>query len=277
MLIRRLLILVLLSCGAFTAARSQQGPVKPVAEGGLPSHADTVKPRPGDSLLRAADSLQRLADSLHFLVRGRDSAGAVPGDSLRRMGDSLGRMADSLGRLAKQFRQRGDSLRRADSIRLVRADTLLSATAMLHQVDSMNAAPAGGVDSVKLRLDGMLNNAAASQRNAVTAGSPGSLTQKSPNAGYTPGAGVAGASGATMGSGGGGGSGPGPSRSGGTPLRRPGLAPPVLSNLHEKYIPVTGGRGNDGAESETDSTKSDDTPAFGRTSHERASGRAASR
>jgi len=258
------------------AARSQQGPVKPVAVDSLASHADTTKPRadslgpradtvvprsadsgrvhagvlsPGDSLIRSADSLQRLADSLHLLVRAHDSAGAVPGDSLGRTSDSLGRMgdslvwrADSLGRLAKQVRQRGDSLRRADSIRLVKADTLLSATAMLRQVDSMNAAPAGGVDSVKLRLDGMLNNAAASQRNAATTGSPGSLTHQSPNAGYTPGAGVAVAPGGTAGAGGGGGPGPGPSRAGGAPLRRPGLAPPVLSNLHEKYIPVTKGR-----------------------------------
>jgi len=299
-LIRRLLILVLLSCGAFMAARSQQGPVRPVAVDSLGQHADTVAPgsvdsvrthpdtvvprsvdslrthpdtvvprrdsliahagalSPGDSLIRAADSLQRLADSLHLLakilsrtsdtvqrrdsadasVRAADSAGGV---AAAVSGDSLLRVADTLGSLARQFRRRGDSLRRADSIRLVKADTLMSATAMLRQVDSMNAAPAGGVDSVKLRLDAMLNNAANNQRNAVPAGSPGSLTHQPANPGYSPGTG-AGGGGGTTGSGAGGGPGPGPSRAGGAPLRRPGLTPPVLTNLHERYIPVTKGR-----------------------------------
>lgn len=128
---------------------------------------------------------------------------------------------------------------------------------MLRQVDSLNAAPAGApVDSVKLRLDAMLNSAAAVQRGNASPGMPGSLQQATTASAYSPsmGSGSGGASGGAsgagngtggnpgMGNGTGGTSGKGPPRSPGSASRRTTSAKPVvLSNLHRKYIPVRKG------------------------------------
>lgn len=179
--------------------------------------ADTL--RPGgrrDSLPKStpADSLIRVADSLH-----REA------DSLRPLGDSL--KADSLLERSRLFRHQGDSLHRADSA--ARADTLMSAASLLRQLDSLNASPIGSVDSVKLKLDAMLN-AAANQQPANVPGMPGNLQRQSTNPGYTPGAG-------------GGGSSPPVQNRGGPPVaHRPAPKLPTLSNLHQKYIPVSHGR-----------------------------------
>jgi hypothetical protein len=140
-----------------------------------------------------------------------------------------------------------NSLRRsADSIR--RADTVLSASAMLRQIDSLNATPTGSVDSVKLRLDAML--AASAQRTNV----PPNAVQRSPaNPGYSPSAGSllppgsAGSPATTS---------PGSPPAGIQPptTRTAHTASPILprnqarnaasnlSNLHRRYIPIQGGK-----------------------------------
>jgi hypothetical protein len=131
--------------------------------------------------------------------------------------------ADSLKKMA-------DSLRRADSLKHA-ADTVLSAAALLRQVDSMNARPGGAVDSLKMRLDAQLN-AAAGQRAGGAPGMPGALQRQATNPGYSPSAGSGNAGGGIM-----------PSMARAGPSRRPaGNKPPVLSNLHRKYIPVRSGR-----------------------------------
>jgi hypothetical protein len=176
-----------------------------------------VRLTPADSLFRTADSLHRVSDSLRHL-----------GDSLKI--DSLFRLADTLLAQSRRFRMHGDSLKVADSLRAARADTLLSAASMLRQLDSLNSGQGVYVDSVKLKLDAML--AAAGNQSAR----PGNIGNPA-NPGYSPTMGVGGGGG---GSGGGGGGSPsGQNRNG--PLRA-GSKLPNLSNLHEKYIPVTRGR-----------------------------------
>ena len=142
--------------------------------------SDTAKPsgsgslpRISDTLPRTPDSLRRLADSGRLLAR----ADTLPlSDSAKHALDSL-RSRDSL-------RHRTDSARlvsRTDSARRA-ADTVLSAAAMLRQIDSLNASHTGVVDSVKLRLDAML--AASTQR---TNGPPNANQRVNP--GYSPSAG----------------------------------------------------------------------------------------
>ncbi len=263
---------------ADTAGRVKNGDT--IRPGGSQRDTTLRKGPSGDSLIRAADSLLRVADSLHHLgdslkktsvkllqrnntlldimsrlaardTARRDSLGrgafgditrqdslrrlgtvdSLHKDSLRREGDSALLLADSLTHLSRSIRHFGDSLHRVDSaLRAARADTLLSAAALLRQVDSMNTTPTGVVDSLKLKLDAQLNAAAAS-RAAASPGMPGSLQHQGNNPGYSPITGAA--------SGGGGGP---PRTIGGPPSRRPSTKPPSLSNLHEKYIPVAGGR-----------------------------------
>jgi hypothetical protein len=155
-------------------------------------------------------------------------------------------LTDSLKKTIDSVRHYQDSLKKAD--------TVLSAAAMLRQQDSLNALQAGPVDSVKLRLDSLLN-AASNQAVNSRPGMPGALPRQA-NPGYSPGAGTTPAGGAP------GGGMPGGSpmtgqpaaptagrpsmpanRGGGPPMRRPGPASPAsLSNLHRKYLPVRGGR-----------------------------------
>ena len=141
---------------------------------------------------------------------------------------------------------RADSLKKmADSIKRARADTLLSASAMLRQIDSINAAPPDAVDSVKLHLDALLNAAAAGQRPPSPPGMPASLQRPSSAPAYSPSMGVGGnGTGGTVGSGVGGitTTAKGPPRSGPAPRRPAAARPVILSNLHRKYIPVHAGR-----------------------------------
>ena len=200
-MIQRLLILVVLSCVAGLATKAQQQP------------GDSLRKAPIDSVPKAR------IDTVPKARIAPDSLPVTATDTIPKPADSVIHLADSLYRI--------DSLHR-DS---VRADTLLSAIAMLRQLDSLNASPAAPVDSVKLRLDAMLN-AAANQRTATMPGMPGSLQRPSSSPGYTPGAGNGGNQ---------------PSAHQNRPpviaARRSGPArPPVLTNLHEKYIPVRGGR-----------------------------------
>ncbi|HEV2482529.1 MAG TPA: hypothetical protein VGS79_22850, partial [Puia sp.] len=201
--------------------------------------ADTMHRSPVDSLIHAADSLHREADSLRHLgdslkKMGDDTAGGVRPNIMEIIaGNTALQLADSLTVQSGFLRARGDSLHRADSLRAVKADTLLSASTMLRQLDSLNASPTGSVDSVKLRLDAMLNSA-ANQQTAVP-GMPGNLQRQSMSPGYSP----------TMGAGaGGGGAAPIVQNRGGPPPARRSAGPklPALSNLHEKYIPVKRGR-----------------------------------
>jgi hypothetical protein len=179
---------------------------------------DTLKGLASDTVGRMAkaDSLDRVADSLHRM-----------GDSLKNTGftlaggDSLFYQADRLHRLA-------DSLRKIAVAQARPADTLLSAAALLNQVNAQNAGTTGSTDSVKLKLDAMLNAATANQRPAIPQGSPGALQRQSAsgnpgaNPGYSPQSHAASVRAPPGG-------------------RRP-TKPPVLSNLHRKYIPVKAGR-----------------------------------
>ena len=220
MLIKRLLILALFSGVACLAASAQQQ-VDTLKPGG--QRDSLLRLTPADSLIRASDSLHRVADGLRHL-----------GDSLKNNGvaaDSLLRLADSLMARSRVLRVHGDSLRMIDSVRAAKADTLLSAASLLRQLDSLNASPVGSVDSVKMRLDAMLN-AAGNQQTAMP-GMPGNLQRQSMNPGYSP----------SMGAGGGGGSPVVQNRGGPPPVRRSTIPKlPTLSNLHQKYIPVTRGR-----------------------------------
>ena len=104
---------------------------------------------------------------------------------------------------------RVDSLRKADSLKKIRSDTLLSAEAMLRQLDSMNRAPSAPVDSLRLKLEAQLKAAQAGQSKAPA------------NIGPMP----------------------APARAGPLPSKRPAVRQAAdLSNLHRKYIPVRGGR-----------------------------------
>ncbi|HLZ87549.1 MAG TPA: hypothetical protein VKQ52_09925, partial [Puia sp.] len=145
-MIRRLLILFLFFCGACLAARSQQ-------PGG-----DTAKKAGIDTVGKGIDTAQKPVDS------------AARADSLHR--------ADSV-------RKAADSLHKSDSLKKVKADTLLSAAALLRQLDSLNTAPAGPVDSLKMKLDAQLNGA-ANQRPGVSPGMPGGLQRQGANPGYAP-------------------------------------------------------------------------------------------
>jgi len=118
-------------------------------------------------------------------------------------------LTDSLKKTIDSVRRYQDSLKKAD--------TVLSAAAMLRQIDSLNAGQTAPVDSVKLRLDAMLNA-------ARSGGAPGVVQ---PTA-----------------SGNGSGAAPVPGNRRGPPsVRRPSVASPAsLSNLHRKYLPVRSGR-----------------------------------
>ena len=167
-------------------------------------------------------------------------------DSLKKIIDTIP-LTDSLKKTLDSVRRYQDSLKKAD--------TVLSAAAMLRQIDSLNTRQDAPVDSVKLRLDAMLNAANNNQSVNSRPGLPGTLPRQS-NPGYSPGSvqngGVIPASGspgaATPISGAPGGAipisgSPRPPRPAGPPARRAG--PPTtasLSNLHRKYLPVHGGR-----------------------------------
>ena len=183
-MIKRLLILALMCCGAALTAMAQS------------STADTVHHTP--------DTLPRLPDSIKTRV------------------DTL-----PLSDLAKRAR---------DSV-LHPADTVLSAAAMLRQIDSLNAAPNTPVDSVKLRLDAML---AAAGRTGSPPGQPNALARPSVNPGYSPSTGSApqtylpGTPNATHA--------PTTASNNASPAAKPSRNPPAsLSNLHRKYLPVQGG------------------------------------
>lgn len=238
-MIKRLLILVLFAGVACLGTRAQQqvDTLKPVGHRDSLARlapADTsIHFSRADSLLHAADSLHRMADSLRHLG---DSIKKNGSDTTRPLAaDSLVRLADTMLAHSVVLRAHGDSLRQADSLRAVKADTLLSASTMLRQLDSLNSSATGSADSVKLKLDAMLN-AAANQQGAAP-GMPGNLQHQSVNPGYSP---TMGAGGAT------GGNSPAAQSGGGPPTTtiRRGTMPkvPALSNLHQKYIPVTRGR-----------------------------------
>lgn len=238
MLIKRLLILVLFVGVACLASRAQDQVDTPNRDSARAGVVNSIRPGPADSLIRAADSLHREADSLrHFgdslKKEGLDTAGGKHPNILRIItGNSAMQLADSLLIKSGLLRAHGDSLRQVDSLRAAKADTLLSAAAMLRQLDSVNSSPTGSVDSVKLRLDAMLN--AAANRPMATSGMPGNLQRQQANPGYSP----------AMGTGAGAGNAPALQNRGGPPptRRNGGSKLPVLSNLHEKYIPVTRGR-----------------------------------
>jgi hypothetical protein len=151
----------------------------------------------------------------------KPSRDTVPGgrDSLKTYTDTLA-LSDS-AKLAL------DSIRK--EIALQKADTVLSAAAMLRQIDSLNTSPVGVVDSVKLRLDAML--VGANQRTNGPTVMPNVV-------GTQPSGTIAQASGAPA----------QPSTAKGSRL-----PPPVtrrrtvsdaasLSNLHRTYLPVRGGK-----------------------------------
>jgi len=201
-LIKRLLILFLFLGGAFFAARPQQSPGQRLTGG---AREDTL-PGARTDTLPGKDSLKKVVDTIPLT------------DSLKKTIDSVRRYQDSLKK----------------------ADTVLSAAAMLHQIDSLNARQGAPVDSVRQRLDAMLN-AATNQPVNGRPGLPGTLPRQA-NPGYSPGAGLPGG-----GIGNAANSGTpaafGKSRQVGPPARRPGPASPAsLSNLHRKYLPVRGGR-----------------------------------
>ena len=260
MLIKRLLILVLFVGVACLASQAQQQ-VDTLRRDSLTrqkpadsakrapadtihlTRGDTLHLTPADSLIHVADSLHREADSLHYLgdslkKKGTDTTGGKRPDIMQILtANGALALADSLRTKSGVLRAHGDSLHRADSLRAAKADTLLSASTMLRQLDSLNASPTGSVDSVKMKLDALLN-AAGNQQTAATAtmGMPGNLQQhQSKSPAYSP----------TMGAGGGvSGAAPAAQNRGGPPpARRPGVPKlPTLSNLHEKYIPVRRGR-----------------------------------
>jgi hypothetical protein len=240
-LIKRLLILVLFLGGAFFAARPQQSPGQPIKG----SRVDTL-PVPMDSAAKvhliqwgrrdppkkAADTIRR-ADSLK---KATDTF--PPADFLKKVIDTIP-LTDSLKKTIDSVRRYQDSLKKAD--------TVLSAAAMLRQIDSLNTRQDAPVDSVKLRLDAMLN-AANNQPVNSRPGLPGTLPGQS-NPGYAPGSAIAGgAPGAAIPIGNRQNGAPGaatriPPRPTALPSRRPGPPAPVsLSNLHRKYLPVREGR-----------------------------------
>jgi hypothetical protein len=152
---------------------------------------------------------------------------SLAGDTISHKADTIP-LTDSLKKVVDSVIRVQDALRKAD--------TVLSAAALLHQIDSLNAAPAGPVDSVKLQLDAQLNAAAAVRAGGVT-GSPNGLApgglQRPNNPGYSPSAGAVS----------GGGNPNAKARTSNPPPRRPARnAPPVLSNLHQRYIPVRKGK-----------------------------------
>jgi hypothetical protein len=169
-------------------------------------HKDTA------GITAKADSIDRVADSLHRVGDSLKNTGftLAGGDSLLYQADRLHRVADSLRKVA------------AGQARPV--DTLLSATALLRQVNAQNAGATGSVDSVRLKLDAMLNAATVNQRPATSPGIPGAMQHQEGNANPS-----------------------GPpqfhSQPGSAPpgVRRP-VKPPALSNLHRKYVPVRAGR-----------------------------------
>jgi hypothetical protein len=207
LLVKGLLILVLVGCG-FCLKVSAQPPVKPAP-------ADTVKPAAVDTT--KIDTLQPVVLQFSFIDPLGDT---VRPDSLRPdtlHPDSTKPAPDSLS-LAR------DSIRRRDSIR--QADYVPNAAALIHQIDSANAAStvsqANPVDSLKLRMDAMMAAGGNQQR---TNGPPGgSQTNTSPTGGS-------------------------PTAPTGHPTGRPGPqptfgrrnAPPSFSNYHRKTIPVHGG------------------------------------
>ena len=130
-----------------------------------------------------------------FAAKGQDTA--------RKQVDTVPATADSIARR--------DSVRRADSLKKAKTDTLLSAAAMLRQLDSLNKAPSEPVDSLRIKLESQLN---ASKVRPITAAK---MPAPAP-AGRQP-----------------------QSRAG-PPLRSGPRKPVELSNLHRKYIPVRSGR-----------------------------------
>lgn len=216
-MIKRLLILVLFVGVACLVSQAQQQ-VDTAKRDSLvrQKSADSVKRlTPADSLIHAADSLHREADSLRQLgdslkKMGFDTTGGVRPNIMQIIaGNTALQLADSLTIKSGFLRARGDSLYRADSLRAAKADTLLSASTMLRQLDSLNASPTGSVDSVKMKLDGMLNAAANTQTSVP--GMPGNLQRQSISPGYSP----------TMGTGaGGGGTAPAVQNRGGPPQAR---------------------------------------------------------
>lgn len=227
-MIKRLLILVLICCAICLVANAQQPPVHTDTLSHIVDSPVAVHPVP--------DTARPVTDTVH----------PVPppaSDSLRLL-DSLKRAADSL----LTARHRRDSTRNADSV--------LSATALLHQIDSANAASSFSqtppVDSLKLRMDAMMAAAAGNNpNNRGSNGPPGLINaqrQAAANNAYTPAAGsvtpppptiadsarnTAAATGPPKGF-----------HSNPAPLiNRNRKAPPAtLSNYHRKFIAVHSGR-----------------------------------
>ena len=217
-MIKRLLILVLFWGGAFFAVMPQQLPGKPPAAGAK----DTLPADlPRDTARKDTSIGQKPAHLVNDLVTRMDTFPRPKADTIP--------LTDSLKKAVDSIRHYQDSLKKAD--------TVLSAAAQLRQIDSVNTRADAPVDSVRLRLDSMLN-ATGNARGQIPGrpGIAGTLPRQS-NPGYSPSMGGGSpASGIP-------GSGTGPVTRGrqGTPGRRPGT-PPSLSNLHRKYLPVRDGK-----------------------------------
>ena len=182
-----------------------------------------AKPPETDTLPRtSADTVPRLPDTLHLSTT----------NTLPRATDTIP-LADSLKRTVDSLRHRTDSIRRAD--------TVLSAAAMLRQIDSLNAPAAPTVDSLKLQLDARLSVA---QRANSSPGMPNGLARQPNSPAYAPSAGSLPSGPPPPNTGpppvqtAQPGRNPNPRSTGGRPARN---NPAALSNLHRKYIPVQAG------------------------------------
>ena len=119
------------------------------------------------------------------MIRGGAQSDTLPQgrrDSLRAGRPDTIPLTDSLKKTIDSVRRYQDSLKKAD--------TVLSAAAMLRQIDSLNTRREAPVDTVKQRLDAMLN-AVNNQSVNSRPGLPGTLPRQ-PNPGYSPGSATAG-------------------------------------------------------------------------------------
>ncbi len=237
-MIKRLLILLLICSGVLLAADawpSQPGQISFFPYTHDTTVRDTTRPAAPDTTHRDSTLRRAPPDTLR-----RDSASHQPVDTAHhdsavhvdfRPARIVIRTTDTLV-LPDSLRRLSDSVRRVyDSLQ--KADTVLSARALLHQIDSLNASPAGSADSLKTQLDAQLSAARANAATGVNQGVPTARQSQSP--GYSPSMGTAGSSGG------------GAPTTKGRPAapadrRNARNSPPVLSNLHRKYIPVSGGK-----------------------------------
>jgi hypothetical protein len=179
-LIKWLLILVLIGCGSCLTASAQDTTVRPAADTLRPVSTDTTRPVRADT--PRTSPIDTLRSDTAVLLK----FAFLPFDDLRP--DSLlpeSLRPDSLTRVLHpdSLVIAGDSIRRRDSAR--QADYIPNATALQHQIDSANAASSlsqtDSVDSLKLRMDAMVNAAANQQRPNAPAGSLANPIRQNPN------------------------------------------------------------------------------------------------